>query len=193
MEKLRTGREQKVIELRNLARNSDIISLRGGYRLVMMNRRSRPNTHKELALRSSPPLTEGQDGTGIMYAIIFSALLWVAAMFLFCLEAKAVPLGKELTFAWAPVTHNEDGTPWTDRGGYRLYEKLNDAAWVGRVGIHPNYTSIRYRPLVPGNYKFRVTALTRYARPRLESKPSNEVAVTVDAPPAPKPSPTGTK
>lgn len=103
-----------------------------------------------------------------------------------------LPYGSQLTISWEPVTTNEDGTAWTDRGGYRLYEKRDSGPWVTRAGIHPDYTRIRYTPYFAGTYKFRVTAITRYARPRLESKPSNEVEVVIDPMPTPRPSPSPT-
>lgn len=74
MESLRTGRIKKVVKSKDYARASDIISTKGGFKLVMMDREPHLNTHKEPELRSAPPFS------GIIWGLIGSLFLWAVGI-----------------------------------------------------------------------------------------------------------------
>jgi PKD repeat protein len=67
-----------------------------------------------------------------------------------------------------------------------MYEKFNDGPWKVRIGISSKVTSVQYRLLEEGTYKFYLTAINS---DKLESKPSTEV-VLVSERPVPQPSAT---
>lgn len=100
---------------------------------------------------------------------------------LFC-----VPIGSTIRFIWNAPTTNEDGTPLNNLRQYRMYEKLNDGPWKVRIGISNKVTSVQYRLLEEGTYRFYLTAINTE---RLESKPSNEVTIVSERP-VPQPSAT---
>lgn len=191
------GKSEVVIKgSSNALRSSkaDIISMRGGYKEVRTLWRvheTLPTSFKtEEPQSSSPPIYDG----GLVWGVIFSFILWAIGigLILWSLPSHALPIGTTLNFSWQPPTTNTNGTPWTDRGSYRFYESRDGGPFQIRAGIHPDYPRLSYRPPGSGSYRYRVTATTRYARPRLESAPSNIVSVVIDPPPPPPPSPTPT-
>lgn len=95
-----------------------------------------------------------------------------------------VPIGTTLTFTWEPPTTNVDGSELTDLRQYRMYEQVNSGPWGLRMGIAARAKKATYRPMIPGVYKFKLTAVNVA---REESEPSNEVEVVVEVP---RPQPT---
>jgi len=81
-----------------------------------------------------------------------------------------------VTLQWDAPTTNEDGTPLTDLGGYKLY-------WGHETGVYTksmdvgDVTTYTVSGLPDGLYYFAVTAYDTYGN---ESDFSNEVSTTLD-------------
>jgi hypothetical protein len=67
----------------------------------------------------------------------------------------------EATLRWNPVTQLNDGTPFTDLAGYRIYYGPSVDNMQVVVLPDPHATSYVFKNLTPGLWYFSVAAYTR--------------------------------
>jgi hypothetical protein len=76
--------------------------------------------------------------------------------------ATAVPSGAVgTTVSWSKPTQNVDGTPLTDLSGYIVRYGTGPGALTGQILVSsPSSTSVEIDNLLPGNWYFKVAAVT---------------------------------
>lgn len=104
------------------------------------------------------------------------------------LSAAAAPAA-EVAVNWEPPTTNTDGSPVTDLKGYKVYTGTSSGNYSENIAVG-DQTTYNVKGLTEGaTYYFTVTA---YDSAGTESNFSNEVSATVQAAPAPSPTPAPT-
>jgi hypothetical protein len=103
-------------------------------------------------------------------------------------ELKAAPGDKLVALSWSPVTQLTDGSPFSDRAGYRIYRRSGKGAWL-KVTPGPVPGS-RFQDLAVLNdveYTYMVRALRQVGPDWLESgdSPSRTARPEKLAPPPP--------
>lgn len=120
----------------------------------------------------------GYAGLGIV-ALIIGMLLGV--------EAKAQepePTG-QITVSWTPPTLNEDGSAYTNFGGFKIYYGNQSGIYNNVIDL-PDTTNTLSQHIITGLvYGTYYIAGTAYNSNNIESRYSNEVIKTVAASPLP--------
>jgi hypothetical protein len=90
-------------------------------------------------------------------------------------SAGSTPGSVSLT--WNPPTHNMDGTPLSNLGGFRVYWGTKHGEYPHSVTIdNPGLASYVVEQLAPANWHFVVTAITTNG---MESPHSNVFSKTI--------------
>jgi hypothetical protein len=81
------------------------------------------------------------------------------------------------TISWIPPTHNTDGSPLTDLGGYRIYYGTSQTNLAQMVELsNPGLTSYMVQNLSPATWYFSMRAFRTNGT---ESEPSNVASKTI--------------
>jgi hypothetical protein len=84
---------------------------------------------------------------------------------------------RSVSLAWAAPTQYEDGSPFVDLAGYRIWYGGSPGNYSRLVEIAPGTTAHNIRDLAATTYYFSITA---YNHEGVESTLSNEVAIRLN-------------
>lgn len=123
----------------------------------------------------------------IIVGYFMLAVIALCLTFLLPNEAQAQEPTGSTTLTWTPPTQNEDGTAYTDYGGFRIYYRIaGTTEWNNTVELPDTTNTINnyvVENLAYGTYEFVMTA---YNASNIESAFSNmatKVVGTVPQPP----------